>query len=224
MEEAIASPWIKRFAPGGPDGSPAPATFATVAPSPRNVSASPSKTAAATTPSTVASSSSASLAATAAAAAGTAAAAAGTVTTDTPGDAARLGDAAGAPPANGAAAGSGGAGAGGGEEKISQQAQEAGEVTQLGGAGGGSDLEELPQEVPIQVRLLSSMRDYRSYGALRRTALMVVAYNQSPDKLRELRNEFVDFDTVSLVETTPTLQAVNLFRLVLDFILFLLLS
>ncbi|CAN0249034.1 unnamed protein product [Pylaiella littoralis] len=60
-------------------------------------------------------------------------------------------------------------------------------------AGGG--LEELPQEIPIHLRLLSSMRDYRSYGALRRTALMVVAYNQSADKLRELRNEFVDFDT-----------------------------
>eukprot|EP00752_Nemacystus_decipiens_P008893 g7938.t1 len=206
VEEAIASPWIKRFAPGGPDGSPAPTTYATpaapaaAARSPRNVSASPSQTTAATTPSTIASSSSASLAATAAAAAAAATATgAGTARSDASADAARLGDTAGAPPpANGSAAtaaGAGGLGAGGGEDKASQREHGAEGVTRVGDGGAEGDLEELPQEVPIQVRLLSSMRDYRSYGALRRTALMVVAYNQTPDKLRELRNEFVDFDT-----------------------------
>ncbi|CAM9324071.1 unnamed protein product [Laminaria digitata] len=45
--------------------------------------------------------------------------------------------------------------------------------------------------------MLSSMRDYRSYGALRRTALMVVAYNHKPERLRELRDEFAEFDTES---------------------------
>lgn len=48
----------------------------------------------------------------------------------------------------------------------------------------------------IRTRMLMSMRDYKSYGALRRTALMVVAYNQAPEKLRDLRNEFLEMDTV----------------------------
>ena len=59
--------------------------------------------------------------------------------------------------------------------------------------------DELPpvEEQPsLENRMLSSMRSYRSYGALRRVALMVVAYHQSPDKLTLLRNEFVEFDTV----------------------------
>ncbi|CAM9326735.1 unnamed protein product [Ascophyllum nodosum] len=58
--------------------------------------------------------------------------------------------------------------------------------------------DELPpvEEQPsLENRMLSSMRSYRSYGALRRVALMVVAYHQSPDKLTLLRNEFVEFDT-----------------------------
>lgn len=196
VEEAIASPWIKRFAPGGPDASP-PATA--VVRSPRNVNASSAFSssnsrvvAAEITPSTIASSSSASLAGTAAAAESPPV---------PPPDAARL--AAGAarlpPPPSVAASSSSTAAVGGGS------AEEAARQT---GRGDGKSQEEeeedgalgeMPQEAPISVRMLSSMRDYRSYGALRRTALMVVAYNQSPDKLRELRNEFVDFDTVSWV-------------------------
>lgn len=56
--------------------------------------------------------------------------------------------------------------------------------------------EPFREEASIKVRMLSSMRDYRSYGALRRTALMVVAYNHKPERLRELRDEFAEFDTV----------------------------
>ncbi|CAM9510307.1 unnamed protein product [Ectocarpus sp. 13 AM-2016] len=194
VEEAIASPWIKRFAPGGPDASP-PATA--VARSPRNVNASSAISSSnsrvvveETTPSTIASSLSTSLA-------GTAAASAAESPTVPPPDAARL--AAGAaglpPPPSVATSSSSTAAVGGGS------AEEAARQT---GTGDGKSQEEeedddalgeMPQEAPISVRMLSSMRDYRSYGALRRTALMVVAYNQSPDKLRELRNEFVDFDT-----------------------------
>ncbi|CAN0196786.1 unnamed protein product, partial [Ectocarpus sp. 4 AP-2014] len=196
VEEAIASPWIKRFAPGGPDASP-PATA--VARSPRNVNASSALSSsnsrvvvAETTPSTIASSSSTSLAGTAAAAA-----AAAESPTVPPPDAARL--AAGAtglpPPPSVAASSSSTAAVGGGsaEEAARQTGRGDGKLQEE--EEDDDALGEMPQEAPIFVRMLSSMRDYRSYGALRRTALMVVAYNQSPDKLRELRNEFVDFDT-----------------------------
>ncbi|CAN0379092.1 unnamed protein product, partial [Ectocarpus fasciculatus] len=202
VEEAIASPWIKRFAPGGGDASP-PATAARSR-SPRNVNASSAFSSsnsrvvvAETTPSTIASSSSTSLA-------GTAVAAAESPTVPTT-DAARLAaDAAGLPPPPSTAASSGSsttaAVGGGSAEEGARQAGRGGGESQKEEDEEDEDydaLGEMPQEAPIHVRMLSSMRDYRSYGALRRTALMVVAYNQSPDKLRELRNEFVDFDTES---------------------------
>lgn len=76
-----------------------------------------------------------------------------------------------------------------------------------GGGGMGKEEEEeevsleqlqlVEKEPSLENRLLSSMRSYRSYGVFRRVALMVVAYHQSPSKLTDLRNEFVDFDTVS---------------------------
>lgn len=62
---------------------------------------------------------------------------------------------------------------------------------------GASQQHHRRQQPSIRTRMVSSMRDYCKYGALRRTALMVVAYNQAPEKLRELRNEFSDFDTAS---------------------------
>lgn len=58
-------------------------------------------------------------------------------------------------------------------------------------------LQPIEKEPSLENRLLSSMRSYRSYGVFRRVALMVVAYHQTPSKLTDLRNEFVDFDTVS---------------------------
>lgn len=63
--------------------------------------------------------------------------------------------------------------------------------------GGGEAT--LPPDKPIRTRLVSSMRNYESYGVLRRIVLMVVAYFQSSEELGPLRREFVDFDTVRLV-------------------------
>ncbi|CAN0069763.1 unnamed protein product [Discosporangium mesarthrocarpum] len=55
------------------------------------------------------------------------------------------------------------------------------------------------------------MRDYTSYGALRKTGLMVVAYNLAPEKLKDLRTEFTSFDkekngTISRSELAMALQ------------------
>lgn len=156
VEEAIASPWLRRFAPGGPDASP-PYSQAT----------------------TGGLSSSSSLAGTAAAAAGLDAAESMAVDASS----VSLVSALAYRETSATAAIAAAAGAGEGEGGNGVEREE--------GEGEG------PMQPSIKARMLSSMRDYRSYGALRRTALMVVAYNQAPEKLRELRNEFVEFDTVS---------------------------
>lgn len=56
----------------------------------------------------------------------------------------------------------------------------------------------LEDDSPIRTKLVSSMRDYVSYGTLRRIALMVVAYHQSPETLAVLRREFLEFDKVGV--------------------------
>lgn len=69
------------------------------------------------------------------------------------------------------------------------------------------------EDLSIRTRLLSSMRDYGSYGTLRRIALMVVAYNQAPEKLVELRREFGEFDTVRCCLIQPFLEHIFVFQL-----------
>ncbi|CAM9928619.1 unnamed protein product, partial [Choristocarpus tenellus] len=66
--------------------------------------------------------------------------------------------------------------------------------------GKGDELDDLPDSLPVlqgsvSGRVVSSMRDYTSYGFLRKAALMVVAYNLAPEKLKDLRAEFTAFDT-----------------------------
>lgn len=96
----------------------------------------------------------------------------------------------------GATGGAGGKEEGGGNERWQQQQQRLQQQQQLPLGQEGCSNCTSSRRPSIRTRMLTSMRDYKSYGSLRRIALMVVAYNQAPEKLRDLRKEFMEIDTV----------------------------
>ncbi|CAM9092808.1 unnamed protein product [Chrysoparadoxa australica] len=46
----------------------------------------------------------------------------------------------------------------------------------------------------INVKMVNSMKQYSSYGQLKKTALMVAAYHLAPAKLAGLREQFIEYD------------------------------